>query len=98
MNQTIHMQEKTGWGVHPGFFRKPKLKQGVNESRVHLDTAAGARTFLSAARCDHHTISMRFQAVFHSNAAADRNVRAPALAVVSRCARERHFVGFLLLV
>ena len=47
----------------------------------------GARTFLSAASSKHSTILVLSRAAYRSDAAADRNVRAPALLVVSSCVR-----------
>src|SRR5947209_3550899 len=55
--------------------------------REHPDTAAGARTFLSAATSKGPRDSIYPPGPRPpSNAAADRNVRAPGLAAVSKCA------------
>ena len=45
---------------------------------VETPGAAGARTFLSAASSERSTVLIMFGGAFHSDTAADRNVRAPA--------------------
>src|ERR1035441_11025747 len=58
---------------------------------AYPDTTAGARTFLSAATPGRR--SAPSARMFASNAAADRIVRAPGLAAVSRCAHGEGTVG-----
>src|SRR5258708_6290146 len=52
-----------------------------------LKSTTGARTFLSAAGPECSTIRPSPRGAPHSDAAADRNVRAPASVRVARCTR-----------
>jgi len=70
----------------PAFSYRAAIEPGTAFRRAPLDTATGARTFLSAASSQPSTILVVPRALSQSNAAADRNVRAPAPVAVSRCA------------
>src|SRR5258708_6603622 len=69
------------------FISAPQLRfRGAARPWVYLESATGARTFLSAASRKCSTITPLPRAVRPSDAAAHRNVRAPAWVGVGRCA------------
>jgi hypothetical protein len=55
--------------------------------------SAGARTFLSAASPEGRRGPVASQAIRSSNVAADKNVRAPAVAASPRCESQRLYVS-----
>src|SRR5580693_5418094 len=63
----------------------PKSGAGATPGSAHSNTAGGARTFLSAASTNRSTSPILSRALSHLDAAADKNVRAPALASMPRC-------------